>query len=676
MLKSHFYILVLLLIGIVFVAKGEDLSFSPRQIAANSSGKVVGVYAKCGDDKYYGTGVLLSPKGYILTSTTVVPQNAESIEIYFADHKKLSAEIVSSNESVESTLLKVNSQEEPFPYLQLSLSPVLVGEASYTLGNANNMIKLGDGASFSAGVISGVYQVESVDSQSGYVGGAIETTASVNPGQDGGPLLDSRGRVIGIISRSFSPLRWQGVAVPIISIMQEMKIEDKVSIATDAKVTNSSTLSSGVLQVKDALVNIEVERNFKPEKISRLDWSEFKKGISDWDSLSEIEQRKITADFFAADNLLAANQMLRRPEGAVSGLLVSPDGFILTSAFNVQSSDVVYQNKKTGLVQPPKSSSTISAMINGGNNNDLSKTVNRVRNILVTLPDGKTVQAKVTGFHIPLGLALLKVTVDRELPFIDITKNSRKPVLGEKVFLLGASLSGFTLNSGIISAVKRQENKFLQFDALLNYGNSGGPIVSEDGKFLGLATAALNPAPIMGKILPFKSSEIGELSIIDYKNVPNSGIGMAALAAGVEQAVSVMQQGAGITRGKEVYLGFSPSTESKFSTRVIVGKVFDNSPALKGGIKSGDMILQLDGLGVRSWKEIFDYLREKSPGDGVTFTIFRPLDKPYLFIGDKKLTTGEDFLNYLEEAGDGTELTAKVYRPGIEQKVYIKLGSQ
>lgn len=675
---------VLLLMAVAALPSFSSAAEAPTQIiAARAASATVGVYSEKDGDRFYGTGVIIDPQGHILTSTTVVPDEAGRIEVYFADHTSAPARIVQISHEVEIALLRLEGREN-LPFLPLARELPAIGSPAYTLGNAGNMIKLGDGASFSAGVVSGIYEVQSADSQSGYHGLVIETSATVSHGQDGGPLLDQTGRVTGIITRSYCLARWQGAAVPLKNILAYMPLllTGQQQISHDPLLPEgegASPFVQSAQKIADALVGLEVKRLYSPERIARRDWVEYRKSIPDWESLPEDRRRLLTADFFAADSLLAANQMLRRPADNVTGLLISPAGYILTSAFNVQSGDMVYIAKGTEKPLLPEYDGDMSRLY-GLKSSEYRRVSNRVLSMHAVLPDGRTVPAEIVGFNIPLEIALLKVSVDYELPFFDIAKAQATARPGLAVGLLGVAPGRhrFTINTGIISATGRNNGRFHQFDALLNYGNSGGPLIDAAGNFLGLAGSPLSPAPVMGKILPFTTpvNDPGGRAISDFPNTPNSGIGMAASAGQIMQVLPQMMQGAAVERGSGIYLGFSPSAESAFSRRVVVGRVTDNSPAQRAGLQTGDEVLTVDGVALRSWKELRDYLGEKRPGDTVLLEVFRSLGKPYLFMNNRKFEDAQELLDFIGESPDGLEVSGKVYRPGVRQQIYLTLGKE
>ena len=672
-------ILFLLLIQLFFLPE-TVLALSPVEVAEKVNPATVGIYALSPTGKFYGTGVIISSKGYVLTSTTVIPQNSNEISVYFANHTKESARVIKRAEKTQSVLLMLNNyQDKSYPFLALNKSSPLIGEEVFTAGNANNMIKLGDGVSFSAGVVSGIYKLENSKNPDNYQGDLIETDAAINDGQDGGGLINTNAEVIGIISKEFSPLRWQGTSIPINAILDELAlpsfIENDLTVISSSFPTTQPPFINKLTAIKNSLVSINVDRLYSNEKIIFPEWTEYKSAINEWENLSSAEKRRRIVDFFSCHNLITANQMLRRPDNAVTGILISPEGHILTSAFNVESADSVYIEQKTQKRKLPQYVNSIENLTDY-DLSSLEKINNRVISIEITLADGRKKLAEILGFNIPLGIAVLKINSSQPLPFFDIKNNSATAVTGEEIALIGKVANSYTINTGIISAKDRDNGNYFQFDALLNYGNSGGPVINKEGKFLGIATRPLTPSPISGIILPFShnnSAFSAKPSLNDYTNSPNSGIGMSAKAEKVIATLPKLFSGAGIKKGNHLNLGLSPDKVNSFSSTIIVDRVQKNSPAEKAGFQKNDIIKSLDGVGVRSWLEINRYISQKKKGQIITFVIERPLEKPYLLLNGKKIDTIDKLNNFITNSNDQQVIKGKVFKPVITQKIYVTL---
>jgi serine protease Do len=156
-----------------------------------------------------GSGVIISPKGYIITNHHVV-ENAENIKVFLEDRRELEAEIVGTDEETDIAILKV--KEENLPVLAIGdSSKVRVGDIVLAIGNP-----FGLGQTLTMGIVSatgrGNLGIEHYED-------FIQTDAAINPGNSGGALINTRGELIGIntaiISRGSQGNQGIGFAVPI-----------------------------------------------------------------------------------------------------------------------------------------------------------------------------------------------------------------------------------------------------------------------------------------------------------------------------------------------------------------------------------------------------------------------------------------------------------------------------
>ena len=124
--------------------------------------------------------------------------------------------------------------------------------------------------------------------------------------------------------------------------------------------------------------------------------------------------------------------------------------------------------------------------------------VKNARSVTVTLDDGRTLPAKIVGRDPRTDIAILKIDAGKPLPYIQLG-NSRDVKPGEWVVAMGNPFGlGGTVTAGIVSAVSRDigagpYDQFIQVDAPINQGNSGGPLFTQDGKVIGMNTAILSP---------------------------------------------------------------------------------------------------------------------------------------------------------------------------------------
>jgi serine protease Do len=156
------------------------------------------------DNTSMGSGFIISEDGLIVTNQHVVGNNPSEISIYTSNGDEHSAELVGSDELTDLALLRINS-DEPFPYLKFSDSDdIVVGEWAIALGNPFGLFEDGD-PTVTVGVVSAKNRDFRSDPQNPriYID-MIQTDAAINRGNSGGPLLNSRGEVIGINSFLFT----------------------------------------------------------------------------------------------------------------------------------------------------------------------------------------------------------------------------------------------------------------------------------------------------------------------------------------------------------------------------------------------------------------------------------------------------------------------------------------
>jgi S1-C subfamily serine protease len=635
-------------------AKPADPPALVRQVAEAGIQRTVGI--SCSVEKqagFYGTGAVITPDGHIITSTTVVPAGADEIKVYFDGPKILKAKIVETNKGLEATLLKVDAKD-------LACFPVArempaVGQRAFTFSNANDMMGMGSRAAFSMGVFSGVYEVEDLGGESGYHGPAIETSAAVNPGSDGGPIVNQCGQLCGILSLNSSPRRWQGISVPIMKLLEQFTAVKtgklKLSFEPLAAAPAAAELESLAASARDVsghLVGVTVQRKFPAEVLPRISWDNYRQQIKDWDKLSPAEKLHRQDSYTEVERLLEANQILRRPPAALTGMIISPEGHILTSAFNV-GDDIAFKDKASG--KPP----TIAFR---GTEDDLVKETskdlaigrNPIEKILVTLPDGSQREAKLLARHEPLGVALLKIDA-KGLKFCDLAKQTAQPELGTRVGLLGymgGKLTRHTLDPGIVSSPSRDRGMRFQIDALLNYGNSGGPVISAQGRLLGIGLAPIVPHTVIGRV--FDSKELEE-----WITAPNSGVSMVCRMDRLLPVVGELKAGKSTTTMRGALLGVMLDPRRALSDQVVIGEVLPGSPADKAGLKAGDRIVKLNHEPLGDWKDLTDHVSQHQPGDKIELEIYRKNIDRHLFIKGQNVANEADLRALVQKLKPGEE---------------------
>ncbi|UPO79884.1 Do family serine endopeptidase [Parasaccharibacter sp. TMW 2.1888] len=243
--------------------------------------------------------------------------------------------------------------------------------------------------------------------------------------------------------------------------------------------------------------------------------------------------------------------------------------------------------------------------------------INGATKVSVKLDDGTTMPAKVIGHDGKTDIALLRVKADH-LPYVELG-NSDDVQPGQWVVAVGNPYGlGGTVTAGIISALGRDlhsgaYNDFIQVDAPINHGNSGGPLITLDGKVIGVNSMIMSPN--------------GGGSI---------GIGFAIPSATVRSVVDQLRATGHVVRG---FIGVETQDITPTMARALglvssehpgapshgalVANLIKGGPADRAGLKSGDVVLSLDGHDVRSAHDLAVKVVSMAPGSKGTFTVLR-----------------------------------------------------
>jgi serine protease Do len=228
--------------------------------------------------------------------------------------------------------------------------------------------------------------------------------------------------------------------------------------------------------------------------------------------------------------------------------------------------------------------------------------VENAENVQVTTDDGKTYAAKVIGTDPRTDLALIKVD-GKDFPFVKLA--DRMPRVGDWVLAVGNPFGlGGTVTAGIVSARGRDigagpYDDFIQIDAPVNRGNSGGPAFDVDGDVIGVNTAIFSPSG--GSV----------------------GIAFAIPSDTVKTVVSQLREKGSVTRGwigvqiQPVTPEIADSLGMKKAAGALVSEPQANSPAAKAGIESGDVIVSVDGASIADARELARKIGGMAPGTSV-----------------------------------------------------------
>ncbi len=236
--------------------------------------------------------------------------------------------------------------------------------------------------------------------------------------------------------------------------------------------------------------------------------------------------------------------------------------------------------------------------------------VGKVDKITVTLQDGRKLDAEVIGTDPKSDVAVIKVDADN-LPMIELGDSDALEV-GEWVIAIGSPFGlDATVTVGVVSAKGRggigvaDYEDFIQTDAAINLGNSGGPLLNIEGKAIGLNTAIF--------------SQSGGYM----------GIGFAIPINMAKHIKEQLIKTGEVTRG---YLGIQmdevkPELAEFFDLKpnqgISVLRVFSDSPADEGGLKAGDIILEIDGEEIEGSQQFKNMIAMVQPGTEVTLLVYR-----------------------------------------------------
>ncbi|MEG2630707.1 MAG: trypsin-like peptidase domain-containing protein [Comamonas sp.] len=264
------------------------------------------------------------------------------------------------------------------------------------------------------------------------------------------------------------------------------------------------------------------------------------------------------------------DQGTQEQTGLGSGVIISPDGYILTNNHVVEGAD----------------------------------------DIEVTLPDSRQAKASVIGTDPETDLAILKIALDK-LPVI-VLGNSDQLDVGDQVLAIGNPFGvGQTVTSGIVSALGRSQlgintfENFIQTDAAINPGNSGGALVDVYGNLMGINTA------------------------IYSRSGGSMGIGFAIPVSTAKMVLDSIVKDGHVTRG---WIGVEPNELSpelaetfgvKPGAGVIVTGVLQAGPAAQAGMRPGDVILQVGDKPVRTVSELLTTVASLTPGTAADFLLRR-----------------------------------------------------
>ena len=230
--------------------------------------------------------------------------------------------------------------------------------------------------------------------------------------------------------------------------------------------------------------------------------------------------------------------------------------------------------------------------------------------VTVILNDGTTLKAEIVGSDTKTDLALLKVKPDKPLKAVKFG-DSDKLRLGEWVIAIGNPFSlGGTVTAGIVSARNRDihsgpYDNYIQTDAAINRGNSGGPLFNLNGDVIGVNTAIISPSG--GSI----------------------GIGFAVPSKTVVAVIDQLREFKEVRRGwlgvriQQVTDEIADSLNVKPARGALIAGIDDKGPAKPAGIEPGDVVVKFDGKDIKEMRDLPRIVAETPVGKDVEVTIIR-----------------------------------------------------
>lgn len=234
--------------------------------------------------------------------------------------------------------------------------------------------------------------------------------------------------------------------------------------------------------------------------------------------------------------------------------------------------------------------------------------IKNAHELSVTLNNNRTYEAELIGTDPKTDIALLKIDADEDLPFVTFG-DSDQAKIGEWVLAVGNPFNlTSTVTAGIISAKSRDltgGQSFIQTDAAVNPGNSGGALVNTNGELVGINTAiSSQTGSYIGYSFAVPSNIARKVveDIMEYGNVQNGILGI---------------------KGGTLNSKFSEKLGINDTEGIYIDSVVEDSGADIAGLKKGDIIKEIDNIKISKFSDLTGHIGTKRPEDIVNLTIYR-----------------------------------------------------
>ena len=522
------------------------------------------------------SGVIVARSGLVLTDWDVGSRAKTGfVEVRVPDAKgdtfvRYKARVVQQMPEVDSSLLRI--EEPPLRGFPSFLAPGTsdgIGIGSFTLVAGNSFDFAAEGTTnLTAGIVAAVasYPV-------GHPGGRHEwfyTTAAVNPGVNGGPVVDVQGRLVGIVSTWVpvlpdEPYQYLGRVVPVdrlraayagIAAAKEVFAQRPPPAARAGEAAAVETVIRQVATgVYPCVASLVIERS------------------TALSSETPGDEGKVVR--------------LQRYDGASSAVIASADGLLVTSLYNLTNVTPLLSPGLGGILPP-------TARPQAG--------IEAIQRVTAKFPDGRSAEARVVAWHEVLGIAVLKADVEG-LPV--------RPAAPRESYRAGRfvvpvanpngarNARGPLVSFGILSKRHSDDSPWpwrgqWQTDASATDGNCGAAVADVEGRLVGVLTLW---TPI--------------------RHGRNSGIGFVVPWTAIEDALPAMAAGRSFRRA---FLGISWDPVSPTPR---IGAIVPDTAAARAGLQPGDAFAELDGTPVASIDDCMKLLARKWAGDPLHLVVRR-----------------------------------------------------
>ena len=281
-----------------------------------------------------------------------------------------------------------------------------------------------------------------------------------------------------------------------------------------------------------------------------------------------VKNVTISSGQMTLQDLFSGRSPQRAQMGTGSGVIINADGYIITNNHVINNSD----------------------------------------KLTVTLNNNKTYDAEIIGSDPKTDIALLKIEADEDLPFVTFA-DSDQAKIGEWVLAVGNPFNlTSTVTAGIISAKARDlsgssTQSFIQTDAAVNPGNSGGALVNSRGELVGINTAISSQT---GSYIGYSFAVPSNIArrviedIMEYGNVQNGILGITGAALNSE---------------------FADQKQISETEGIYIDSVVEDSGADKAGLEKGDIIKEIDNIKISKFSDLTGHIGAKRAGDVVNITV-------------------------------------------------------